>query len=243
MTGLVWLESCGSTNDEAWRRVDDLGVRAVGADGQTSGRGRRGRTWHSPAGRGLYLSWIARPSFGPEHAGALPLLAGLCVAEMANALGVEARLKWPNDVLVGGRKLAGVLGEARVADGRMVAVVGIGMNLRSPPEGYPPEVPGTALESNLNAIEVAARLLDLLEGALGHLPSDAPTAAVVERWMTLGPAPGTRMRQGSVEGAYVGLAPDGALLLDTANGRVGLHAGEVEHQNDAPLQEREPPCC
>jgi BirA family biotin operon repressor/biotin-[acetyl-CoA-carboxylase] ligase len=186
---------------------------------------------------------LLRPDVPAASWSWLPLLTGYAVqAALADRL-PDIALKWPNDVLVDGRKLAGVLGEARVADGRMVAVVGIGMNLRSPPEGYPPEVPGTALESNLTAIEVAARLLDLLEDALGRLPSAAPTAAVVERWMTLGPAPGTRMRQGSVEGAYVGLAPDGALLLDTANGRVGLHAGEVEHQNDAPLQEREPPCC
>jgi BirA family biotin operon repressor/biotin-[acetyl-CoA-carboxylase] ligase len=243
MTGLVWLASCGSTNDEAWRRVEDPGVRAVGADEQTSGRGRRGRVWHSPLGCGLYLSWIARPAFGPEHAGALPLLAGLCVAELANSLGVTATLKWPNDVLVRGRKLAGVLGEARIADGRMVAVVGIGLNLRSPPDGYPPEVPGIALESSLAAIEVATRLLERLDGALSRLPTATPTASVVERWMALGPVPGTRMRQGNVEGTYAGLAPDGALLLETANGRVGLHAGEVEHQNDPPPQEREPPCC
>lgn len=235
---LVWLDACGSTNDEAWARMGDPRVLGVGADAQFDGRGRRGRVWRSPRGCGVYLSLVVRPRFGPEQAGALPLLAGLCVAERARLMGVNARLKWPNDVLVGGLKLAGVLCEARAEAGRCVAVIGIGLNLRTPPEGYPPEVLATALGTSAPAREVATQLAADFFEALSALPDDAPICALRPRWQALGPPLGAVMRQGDVVGTYAGLDDAGGLLLDTPSGRVALHAGEVE-QHNAPAQARD----
>ncbi|MEZ4431828.1 MAG: hypothetical protein R3F65_05400 [bacterium] len=121
MDGIVWLDVCGSTNDEAWLRVDDSAVRAVAAEAQTAGRGRRGRRWLSRGGCGLYLSYVARPAFAPSLGAALPLMAAVAVAEVVGALGVGAVVKWPNDVLVGGGSWRGSCvrrgGGARLAGG------------------------------------------------------------------------------------------------------------------------------
>jgi BirA family biotin operon repressor/biotin-[acetyl-CoA-carboxylase] ligase len=226
--GLLWLPSCGSTNDEARARLGDPHVGAVATDAQTAGRGRRGRTWFSPPGCGLYLTWIVRGRVAPMHAGVLPLLAGVVTARLCESLGARPMLKWPNDLLLGGRKLAGVLCESRVDAAGMDALVGIGLNLRAPPGGYPPEVPGVALETPLGAAEVARRLHAALDAALDALPPNAPFAGVLPDWRARGPAPGTPMRVGEVTGTFADLAPDGALLLDAPTGRLRVDAGEVE---------------
>lgn len=226
--GLVWLATCGSTNDEARARLGDPHVGAVATDAQTSGRGRRGRVWFSPPGCGLYLTWIVRGRVAPMHAGVLPLLAGVVTARLCESLGARPTLKWPNDLLLGGRKLAGILCESRVDAAGMDALVGIGLNLRAPPGGYPPEVPGIALETPLTAREVAFRLHAALDAALDALPPGDPFAGVLPDWRARGPAPGTAMRVGEVVGRFAGLAPDGALLLDTPGGPLRVDAGEVE---------------
>lgn len=237
--GLVWLDDCGSTNDEAWARAGDPLVRAVAADQQRAGRGRRGRAWHSPAGSGLYFSWLARPRFDQSRGAALPLLAAAAVAELVAARGLTPVLKWPNDVLLapaaangGARKLAGILCEARGTPRAWTAVVGIGLNVRRPPAGWPDDVPGIALDEALpentpTARALAGPLLDRLAGWLTTVER-AGLAPLIDAWSRFAPPPGTRMRQGGVEGEFAGLAPDGALRLRTADGIATIHAGEVE---------------
>lgn len=235
MTGrLLWLPSCGSTNDEARVRSVDPAfsdVVGVATDAQTEGRGRRGRVWFSPPGCGVYLTVIVRDRIAPGHAGVLPLLAGLVTARLARDLGTDARLKWPNDVLDRGRdlrKLAGVLCESRVEGSRLTAFVGIGLNLRTPPGGYPADVPAAALESDLPTRRVAERLCSSLVEAVEALPAGDPFAAVVPAWLALGPPLGTPLRSGALSGTFAGLAPDGALWLDTGDGCRRIDAGEVE---------------
>lgn len=232
MTGLAWLDGCGSTNDEAWRRVTDPAARAVAADHQTAGRGRRGRRWHSPPGCGLYLSWIARPRFDQSLGPALPLMAAAAVAEAVVALGAPSpTLKWPNDVLLDGRKLAGILCEARGTPAAWTAVVGIGLNVRRPPDGWPPDVPGIALDERVRGLSSPRALVEPLVGRLEYWLSAVERsglAPVLEAWHRHAPPAGARMRQGGVEGAFAGLAPDGALRLRTAEGIATIHAGEVE---------------
>ena len=201
---------------------------AVATDAQTSGRGRRGRVWFSPPGCGLYLTWLVRGRVAPMHAGVLPLLAGVVTARLCESLGARPTLKWPNDLLLGGRKLAGILCESRVDAAGMDALVGIGLNLRAPPGGYPPEVPGIALETPLTARDVALRLHAALDAALYALPPRDPFAGVLPDWRARGPAPGTAMRVGEIVGQFADLAPDGALLLDAPGGRLRVDAGEVE---------------
>lgn len=231
VSGLRWLTRCASTNDEAAQRFADPGVRAVAADEQTAGRGRRGRDWISPPGCGLYLSWIVRPRFPAEHAGALPLLAAVATAELCQTLGVHARVKWPNDLLVGERKLAGILCEMRSSAAEWGAVVGIGLNVRVPPGGYPAEVPGVALESLVPGVvgprALAPRLLAGLE-RWHETVAFAGLAPVIAAWQAYGPPIGARLRHGATIGTYAGLRADGALLLDTPDGRHEALAGEVD---------------
>lgn len=225
--GLVWLETCGSTNDEARARAHEAGVRAVGATAQTAGRGRRGRSWLSPAGCGLYLSYVARPRFPQSLGGAVPLMAAAALAEFCAEQGVTPTLKWPNDLLLDGRKLAGVLCEAHGAPDAWSAIVGVGLNLRSPPGGWPADVPGVALETALEAPAVAAALLPRFDAWLARVAAEG-LAPVLAAWTRFAPPAGTRLRQGEIEGEYAGLAPDGALRLRTAAGLRTVHAGEVE---------------
>jgi BirA family biotin operon repressor/biotin-[acetyl-CoA-carboxylase] ligase len=180
---------------------------------QTAGRGRQGRTWTAPAGRALLLSLVLR-SFD----GLTPLRAGLAVADLA---GPVARVKWPNDVLVDGRKVAGILVEARPQEGW--AVLGIGVNVALAAEDLPVETAGTLGRSPR---ELEAALHELLEALALRLaePADAAFAALRARDALLD----RPVAWADGEGVGAGIDGDGALLVRRADGDlVALDAGEV----------------
>ncbi len=212
------LRETTSTNDRA-RELAAAGAphgALVTADAQSAGRGRQGRTWSAPPGRALLCSLVLR-----RHDALLPLRAGLAVADLA---GEAARVKWPNDVLLGGRKLAGVLVEARPQDGW--AVLGIGVNVAVAPEDLPPELrdraatlgrPPGALEPTLDA------LLERLAARLGE-PAPACLAALRAR-DALRDRP---VRWAGGAGTGAGIDDAGALLVRLADGTVRtLESGEV----------------
>ena len=145
-----WLDSTGSTNDVA-ARLAESGAgedNMVVAEMQTAGRGRHGRVWFSPPGAGLYVSMIMRPAgatTGEENPAALlTLAAGVAIAEAVRAVtGLPSQIKWPNDIVVGTRKLAGILAEGVVQAGTLQYIVlGFGLNLRT--AAYPPELSARA---------------------------------------------------------------------------------------------------
>ncbi len=140
------------------------------AVGQTRGRGRLGRTWHSPAGEGLYLSLVLRPPPPLIPAAALTMAAGLGVLEGLRALGLaSARLKWPNDVLVGEAKVAGILVESRALDpARPHAVVGVGIDVAQ--TSFPPELLAERRVTSLRLEGCAATPEETLAALLGVLP-------------------------------------------------------------------------
>ncbi len=181
---IVRLASVPSTNDAAWERGRALPpealvspvriLLAVLADEQTKGRGRAGRTWVSLPGAGLYFSAYLRPHWPPGRAALLTLAAGLAAIETCAAAGARPVLKWPNDLIApdgSGRKLGGILTETRT-EGSVVteAVIGVGINLRPPEGGYPPEIASAALS--------VAELVELLrrapEGIDGLVAPPAP---------------------------------------------------------------------
>lgn len=232
-----------STNDEA-HRLADLGARhgeVVIAEAQTQGRGRRGRLWLAPPGKSIALSVILRPSIGAERAPEITLAAAVAVCEAARELGAStARIKWPNDVECGGRKLAGILTELRAEGDRIRHVVlGVGLNSGLLPEDFPEELEDRATSLRIEKGEdvpralACARLLEALDEwlALHDLEGFAP---VRDRWRQLSSTLGRRVRveldPGMVEGDAVDLAEDGALLvrtLDEALTRVMV--GDVTH--------------
>jgi BirA family biotin operon repressor/biotin-[acetyl-CoA-carboxylase] ligase len=187
----------------------------VTAGAQRAGRGRQGRTWTAPPGRALLCSVVVR-----DPPPLLSLLAGVATAE---SVGPEAMLKWPNDVHLGGRKVAGILVEGRPQEGW--GVVGVGVNVAVRPDEFPPELAGRAgtLGLGTEAIEpVLGELLTALERWLAA-PVDEMLEAVRLRDALLGQT--ITWAGGEARGA--GIDEHGRLLVETADGRQALNAGEV----------------
>lgn len=229
------LAVVGSTN-ERLKEQARKGARewsAVLAERQTAGRGRQGQTWASPPGN-LHLSVLLRPALSPASWGVLPLAAGLAVCEAVSELGVVAELKWPNDVLVAGRKLAGVLVEAVSGSrGLESAVVGMGVNVGAAPAGLSETATTLGGEhGSTDVLELAAAVLARLTVCYDALGREGP-AAVVLRWRQRAVAWWGSVIElhsaGEVRrGVARGVDERGALLLEDASGRVeAIVAGEA----------------
>jgi BirA family transcriptional regulator, biotin operon repressor / biotin---[acetyl-CoA-carboxylase] ligase len=237
----------GSTNDVA-ARLAEAGApegTTVVAEEQTAGRGRSGRSWYSAPGAGLYVSVIVRrdPNKGPDPLFAqaapalLTLAAGVALAEaVRDATGFQAGIKWPNDLLCGRRKLAGILAEA-AARGSVLdtVVIGFGINVR--PVAYPPDVAdrATSIEAELGrpvdrGLLLARALVRL--AAVRQTLRHGDTAAVLDAWRRLAPSSigqpvAWRVPGGERRGITAGIDVDGALLVDGSGGRERIIAGEV----------------
>jgi BirA family biotin operon repressor/biotin-[acetyl-CoA-carboxylase] ligase len=215
------LRVTDSTNTRA-RELAGAGAphgMLVTAAEQQAGRGRQGRTWTAPAGRALLCSLVLR-----DPPRLLPLLAGVAVAEAIAGVDPGARVKWPNDVQLGGRKVAGILVEGRPQEGW--AVLGIGLNVALTPEDFPPELRETSTTLGLEASAIEPMLSELLN--------------MIERWLTASPAAvlaavrqrdalvGRPIRWAQGEGRADGIDDDGRLLAVSVDGcRTALEAGEV----------------
>jgi BirA family biotin operon repressor/biotin-[acetyl-CoA-carboxylase] ligase len=235
---LVFHETVGSTNDEAKELA-----RQGAAEGtllwaleQTAGRGRRGRLWSSPRGN-LYLSLILRPACLPDRAAQLGFVAALAVMDALRELvpGLDdVACKWPNDVLAGARKIAGILLESEMGEGENLAflVVGVGVNLVSAPaaaefpatsvagEGHPPPLPAAALEAFARHFDAWSRRW----WARGFGP-------VREAWLARAVALGreirVRLETATLQGRFVDIDQLGTLLLDTGGELRRISAGDV----------------
>jgi BirA family transcriptional regulator, biotin operon repressor / biotin---[acetyl-CoA-carboxylase] ligase len=198
------------------------GGTVITADEQSSGRGRRGRSWTAPPGKALLASAILRP-LRREH-GLLPLAVPIAVCEAAERLApVRCRIKWPNDVWIEERKCAGVLIEARPQDGW--AVIGIGINLAIDRLEFPEELRETA--TSLGTAEGADRALAALCERLGAWVEAEPAVAL-EAFRERDALRGRPVRWSAGEGTAAGVDETGNLLVDEAGGeRLSLGAGEV----------------
>jgi len=221
-----------STNDEA-RRLAVAGAQSglvVWADRQTAGHGRQGRAWQSPHGN-LYCSVLLRPDRAAADAAQLGFAAALAVCESLPQ-GIEARCKWPNDVLVGGRKIAGILLESEASGARVSwLIVGVGINLASHPEAT--DAPATSLAAlgkyatpDAMLAAFCVRFLHWHETWRAH--GFAPLRA---SWLRRAHALGDeiRVRYGAVEtrGRFADLDASGALVLENAEGTRHIAAGTV----------------
>ena len=233
----VLRDSVGSTSDEA-KALAAAGAAhgtLVWALEQTAGRGRLDRQWQSPRGN-LYTSCILRPDVTPARAAELGFVAALAVAETVRALlpaAVPVALKWPNDVLVDGGKVAGILLEAQSGPRGAIdwLVLGMGINVVAAPTDT--LYRAVALQP-LGAVADAKLVLELLYGALAERLDDwqrSGFAGIRARWLALARGLGQpiQIRQGAemVEGRFVDLDPDGALVLETSGGRRRITTGDV----------------
>ncbi|HEY3919071.1 MAG TPA: biotin--[acetyl-CoA-carboxylase] ligase [Stellaceae bacterium] len=234
---LVGHERIASTSDDA-KALAAAGAPAgtlVWARVQTAGHGRQGREWVSPAGN-LYASLILRPAVPVAAAAQLGFVAALAVGEACLSAASEAAIefKWPNDVLLAGRKLAGILleSQSKAQSGIDWLVLGIGVNLATYPVavGYP----ATALAATGADIAPEAMLAALAAAFLRwyeRWDEGAGFAAIRAAWLArargLGQSIRVRLPTSTADGIFAGLDKDGALLLDSAAGRRRIAAGEV----------------
>ncbi|MGH7044836.1 MAG: biotin--[acetyl-CoA-carboxylase] ligase [Stellaceae bacterium] len=241
---LVCFDTIGSTSDEA-KRLARAGAPAwtvVWAREQTAGRGRRGRPWISPRGN-LYASLVLRPACPPDRAARLGFAAALAVGDaLADQVPGLAGLacKWPNDVLLNGRKIAGILleseiapaGEPDSAENLAFLVLGIGIDLVAAPANT--EFPATSLSASGHPPPEPAAMLEAL---LHHFAiwekrwREADFAPIRTAWLARaagrGEAIDVRLENSTLHGIFADLADDGSLLLQTADGLRRISAGDV----------------
>lgn len=225
----------GSTNADLLARVRSLdGPLLLAAVDQTAGRGRAGRSWLSAPDASLTFSLAWPFQGGPGRLAGLPLAVGVALAEALSALGVQVQLKWPNDLLKDGSKLAGILVETQSLDRATWAVIGIGLNLALPDEleaGIGRPAACATWLSRMDRNELLARLLDSLV-AMARQFEQHGFGAFCARWNRVHAWNGLPVKildhgEALHEGVAIGVDDSGQLQLDTASGRICVMSGDV----------------
>ena len=236
---IFYFDTVGSTNTEAKRLAEEgheNGTYVV-ADQQEAGRGRRGRTWQSPAGTNIYMTLLLKPEINPNHASMITLVSALAVAKgITRVTGSLAGIKWPNDIVMNGKKVCGILTEMSAQfDYVNHIVVGIGINVHSKefPEEIAPMATSLDLETGaaLNRAELVEAVWEafeeyyetylLTEDLSGLVQEyDAQLVNVNQLVKVLDP-------KEPFEGKALGITPLGELMVDTSEGRKLVSAGEV----------------
>ena len=231
---IVRLDSIDSTQSVAFtlaeRGAADRTV--VVADQQLAGRGRRGRVWQAPPGSSLLVSILVRPRMPQSLLATLSPTTAVATAEALRRVApVAARVKWPNDVLVGGRKIAGILLESRpLATPGTALIIGIGINLGQ--GEFPPELAGRATSVALEtgrAVDretMLAALLDEFDAWRARLEGEG-FGPVRERWRGLSDTIGRHVAVDGISGTVVDLDIDGALVIDVGGTIRRVIAGEL----------------
>ncbi|MFB4163389.1 biotin--[acetyl-CoA-carboxylase] ligase [Alteribacillus sp. JSM 102045] len=211
------------------------------ADQQLQGKGRLGREWHSPPGTGLWFSLILRPDVPPQKAPQLTLLTAVAVTEgIYEAAGIEAEIKWPNDILIDGRKTAGILTEMQSEPDRVQAVIiGIGLNINQQPEHFPDELLSKATSLSIAKGNKIFQRANVIAAILGRFESwyyqylNHGFDQVRKRWEALAVTIGKEITATTVtktvKGTAEGITDDGVLLLRKMN-------GEIEHIYSADIE-------
>jgi BirA family biotin operon repressor/biotin-[acetyl-CoA-carboxylase] ligase len=239
---IKYLEQVDSTNTLAHQLVakgEAQGTLIV-AEEQLSGRGRMGRSWHSPAGKGIWMSFILRPDIPLLFTPQLTLLTAVAVCRAIRAVGsAEAGIKWPNDILIGGRKVCGILLETSAEEDRLLHVVaGIGVSVNLTEDDYPPELRSIATSllietgRRVSREELLCRILQEWESLFSLYRAEG-FSPVRTLWETLSVTLHRPVRsvtpQGVIEGTALALDESGALIVQTADGQLHkLYSGVVE---------------
>ncbi len=239
---VIFLDSTGSTNDAAMKiaaEKDDPEGIVVVADTQTGGRGRLGRSWVSPPGVNLYFTILLKPEFSPDEAPLLTLMAAVAsVSAIRKVTGLEAGIKWPNDILVSGRKAGGILLEMKTdADMIRFVAIGIGINVNMDVEALPEEIRSlsTTLLKEGNIKVDRARLLENILTEAERLYKDVVAgkgSVILKEWRELSSMAGRQVSVQMHDKTISGIAEDiddkGRLIVRLpSGGRETVSAGDV----------------
>ena len=222
-----FLAETDSTNSDAlaWAARGAPDGAIVVADFQRDGQGRLGRSWFAPPGKSLLLTVILRPRLDPQALALINLAGAVAVCDAVREEGIEASIKWPNDVIAGDRKLAGILSEHRFD----AVCLGVGINVNV--ESFPGEIAAVATSLFIEAGRpigrgaILRRFLDRFEPLYRGLPGSVPEP-FRRRCSTLGRRVRVNLPQTTLEGTAIDIDPTGALILDTVD---VVSAGDVVH--------------
>jgi BirA family biotin operon repressor/biotin-[acetyl-CoA-carboxylase] ligase len=240
-----YLETVDSTNTEAKELViqGEKEGFVIAAESQTKGRGRKDRVWLSPSG-GLYFSIVLEPRLGFHNAPLLGLLGACAVARSLQDLGLKkVCLKWPNDVLIGNSKIAGILSEAvSVSDRTLGVVMGIGVNQNCPVADMPPGLrwPTTSIIDELRVKTSTQALLcsivNQIDSLLLLVDDQNSFDVILDEWRKLSSTIGRRVRihEGTetIDGTAKDIGSDGALIVEIDDGLKHVLIGDVSHLRD-----------
>jgi len=243
-----YYDTVDSTNNLAKKLAAEgcVAGTAVVAGRQTAGRGRLGRNWESPAGKGIYVSVVLRPDMAPAETQILTLAAAVAAADaLKEATGVGTGIKWPNDLVIEGKKVCGILLEmSSEADKVNYIVLGIGINFSQDREDFPDELKNRAVSLRMSAqakdpaeikqfskLSVIRAVLFKLDEVIRQI-SDGRREDILERWrkysVTLGRTVSFKLQGIEYSGTAVDITPDGKLSVDCLDGvRRDLYSGEV----------------
>ncbi len=239
-TEIDYLLTTGSTNDVAREQAEKGAPEGtlVIAEYQSRGRGRLGRFWHSPPGSGLYFSIVLRPRIDPTFFPRITLLAGVAVAEaIEETTALQPHIKWPNDLLLQGKKVAGILTELYGDITSPRIILGVGINVHTRPEDFPPALQQSATSltgagaHNVSRLKLLQALLGRLEHWYGRHEQGESTA-MLEAWRRRCPMIGRRaaILSGPAEivGKIIDVDDDGCLLVEDEAGQVQrILSGEI----------------
>lgn len=239
MNNVFYKQVVDSTN--LWAKEEGQAGAAHGsvymADMQTSGRGRRGRVWESPPGDNLYFSLLLRPDFAPDKASMLTLVMAMAVAEAVRSYGAVADIKWPNDIVVNGKKLCGILTEMHMeSNGSYCVIVGVGVNVKQ--RDFAPEIAdmATSLQLELNIEADREKLLEKILNAFEKFYREFTLRGdfhlLLIRYNDILINRGKLVKVLDPKGEFTGIARGinelGELLVEKENGEtVAVYAGEV----------------
>ena len=240
---LFYLEETGSTNIDAKRYAEEgepHGTTVI-AEKQNAGRGRRGKYWESPPGSAIYMTIMLKPDFAPDKASMLTLVMALSVAEaITEATGLQAGIKWPNDVVVNKKKVCGILTELNVeTDYIRHVVIGVGINVNhGAPEEFPEEIRETATSLRIEAgtpfsrAELLERVLERFEKNYDTFVTTLDLRLLIEAYgrylLNLNMEVNVLDPKGSYTGVARGISTTGELLVEKEDGEMKtVYAGEV----------------
>ncbi len=239
----IWIES---TNDAAWELVATEGPEGtvVITDNQTAGRGRSGRTWFSVPSKSLTASVILKPNMATRFSGWFPLLTGIAIADSLQELGLETGLKWPNDILVGGKKIGGILCESRVNRNTLTwLVIGIGLNINEQAQELPTELKatsffvetGTTIQRELILAKILNKLEPLYDTFKKTHQIDDPRSRWLDYCVHLDQVIKYQEVGRTVKGIFNGLNNFGCAQIEKDGEKQTVAAGDIHlfaHDND-----------